>query len=62
MNPIRFFREVRQEMARVQWPMRREVLVTSLMVLVMVVLASIFFFGVDQLISLAIRFVLGVGV
>ena len=50
-KPFEFIQEVRQEVAKVTWPTRKEVMVTTAMVLVMVVAASLFFLMVDQVIS-----------
>jgi preprotein translocase subunit SecE len=61
-NPIEFLRQVRQETAKVTWPSRRETMVSTGMVLVLVVLFSIFFFVVDQVLSHAVRLILGIGV
>jgi len=61
VNPVKFAHEVRQEAAKVTWPTRKETVVTTGMVLVMVVLAAAFFFVADQVLSLAVRFVLGTG-
>ena len=58
-NPIQFLREVRQEAAKVTWPSRRETMITTMMVFVMVALASIFFFVADQVIRIFITFLLG---
>ena len=60
-NVAQFFREVRQETSKVTWPTRRETAISTGMVFVMVVLAAIFFFAVDQIIATAIRFLLGLG-
>ncbi len=60
-SPITFIQEVRQEVAKVTWPTRKEVWITTLMVLIMVALASIFFLLVDQTLSWIVRFVLGLG-
>lgn len=60
-NVAQFFREVRQETAKVTWPTRRETAISTGMVFLMVVLAAIFFFFVDQIIATAIRFLLGLG-
>ena len=50
-NPFEFIQEVRQEVAKVTWPSRKEVMITTAMVLVMVVLASLFFLATDQVLS-----------
>lgn len=60
-NPITFMQEVRQEVAKVTWPTWKEVWITTLMVLIMVALASIFFLAVDQALSYLVRLVLGIG-
>jgi preprotein translocase subunit SecE len=55
VNPAKFVREVRTEASRITWPNRRETLVTTGVVLAMAVLASIFFFLVDQIVGMAVR-------
>ena len=61
VNPAEFIQQVRQEMAKVTWPSRKEALVTTGMVFVMVFLAAMFFFVVNQGLSFGIRTILGVG-
>jgi preprotein translocase subunit SecE len=56
-----FVQQVRQEMARVTWPTRKETLVTTAMVFVMVFIAAAFFFVVDQVLSYAVRLLFGLG-
>jgi preprotein translocase subunit SecE len=58
-NPFEFIQEVRTEVAKVTWPTWKEVWITTLMVLVMVALASIFFLAVDQIIGWLVGWVLG---
>ncbi len=60
-SPAEFVREVRQEMAKVTWPSRRELLVTTASVLAMSALAALFFFLVDQLLAFVVKLLLGVG-
>ncbi len=60
-NPVEFFRQVRQEVAKVTWPTRKETTITTLMVFAMVVLASFFFLIVDSVLSTAITKLLGFG-
>ena len=60
-NPFKFFREVRQEGSKITWPTRKETLITTIMVLIMVVLFSIFFLIVDNIISWGIQILLGLG-
>lgn len=51
-NPVQFINQVRAEAAKITWPTRKEVITTTIMVLIMAALCSVFFFLVD----LAIRF------
>jgi preprotein translocase subunit SecE len=61
-NPAEFAREVRREVAKVTWPTRKETTVTTGMVFVMVIVASMFFLAVDQVLALGVRTILGLGV
>ena len=61
MKPLQFFQEVRQEANKVTWPTRREVMVTTAAVLVMVSLASGFFLVVDQVIRWVVSLLFGFG-
>ena len=58
-NPVEFIQEVRQETSKVTWPTWKEVWITTLMVLVMVTLASMFFLLTDQILGWLVRLVLG---
>ncbi len=58
-NPVQFIQEVRQEVAKVTWPTWKEVWITTLMVLLMVALASVFFLITDQAIGWLVKLVLG---
>jgi preprotein translocase subunit SecE len=60
-TPLEFLRQVRQEVGRVSWPTRKETTVTTAMVFIMVIVASIFFFLVDEVLARAVSFVLGIG-
>ena len=60
ISPFKFLQEVRSETAKVTLPSRREVTITTIMVFVMVALASIFFFAADQIIRYLITLVLGI--
>jgi preprotein translocase subunit SecE len=59
-NPVKFLQEVRQEVSKVTWPSRNETFISTLMVLGMVALASIFFLVADQVISWLIQAVLSI--
>ena len=56
-----FIGQVRAEGRKIVWPSRKETWITSVMVLIMVVIAALFFFVVDAGLSVASRFILGLG-
>ena len=60
LNPVKFLQEVRQEVSKVTWPSRNETFISTLMVLAMVALASIFFLLADQIIAWLIQAVLSI--
>ena len=60
ISPFKFLQEVRTEGDKVTWPTRRETLITTIMVFVMVAATSIFFTVSDQLIRIIITFILGI--
>ncbi|MEO8669001.1 MAG: preprotein translocase subunit SecE [Bauldia sp.] len=60
-NPFTFFQQVRQEAAKVVWPSRRETAISTVMVVIMAVLASVFFLVADQVMSYGVSFLLGIG-
>ncbi|MFU1477445.1 preprotein translocase subunit SecE [Roseovarius sp. C7] len=47
-NPFQFIQQVRSEVAKVVWPTRREVFLTTVMVFIMATLTAIFFALVDM--------------
>jgi preprotein translocase subunit SecE len=57
-NPFEFVQEVRQEVSKVTWPTWKEVWITTLMVLIMVSMASVFFLITDQALGHLVNFVL----
>jgi preprotein translocase subunit SecE len=60
-NPFEFIQQVRAEAAKVVWPTRRETLITTGLVLALVVLTSLFFVFVDQVLRQAVSLALGFG-
>ena len=60
VSPFKFMQEVRAEAQKVTWPTRKETTVTTIMVFVMVAIASVFFLLADQLMRIAVSFILGV--
>jgi preprotein translocase subunit SecE len=59
ISPLKFIQEVRAETQKVTWPTRRETAITTIMVFIMVLIASVFFLAADQVIRLLITTVLG---
>ncbi|MEO5375324.1 MAG: preprotein translocase subunit SecE [Alphaproteobacteria bacterium] len=60
-SPAQFIRQVRQEMGKVTWPSRRETTVSTSMVLMMVLVASLFFLVLDQILAWAVKAFFGLG-
>jgi preprotein translocase subunit SecE len=59
VSPFKFMQEVRVETDKVSWPTRRETMITTLMVFIMVAIASVFFLVADQVIRIFVTFILG---
>ena len=60
-SPFKFLQEVREETRKVTWPSRKETMITTAMVFVMVAIASVFFLVADQIMRMGVSFVLGLG-
>ena len=60
-NPFEFIQEVRQEVSKVTWPTWKEVWITTVMVMIMVSLAAIFFLFADQVLGWFINSLLRLG-
>jgi preprotein translocase subunit SecE len=58
--PFTFLQQVRTETSKVTWPSRRETLISTIMVLVFALIASIFFFVADQVMAWGIELILGI--
>jgi preprotein translocase subunit SecE len=58
-NPLQFIQQVRAEIAKVVWPTRREVMLTTVMVFILAALTAVFFALVDILIRGGLQAVLG---
>jgi preprotein translocase subunit SecE len=56
-NPVEFLQEVREETNKVTWPSRRELVVSTIMVLIMVAVASVFFMAADAVIKFVTEFI-----
>ncbi len=60
-KPLQFLQDVRQEAGKVTWPARQETLITTGLVILMCVFASLFLFVADQVIHSFILFILALG-
>ncbi len=61
VHPVLFLRQVRQEVGKVVWPTRKETMMSTLMVVLFTVCATLFFFVVDQVIAWVMKLILGLG-
>ena len=57
-DPIRFWREVRQEARKITWTSWRETWITSVMVFIMVAITGVFFLAVDQALGFGMQYLL----
>ena len=60
-NPAQFVRQVRQEINRITCATKRETMIASMSVFVMALIASLFFFLVDLLLSNIVQALLSFG-
>ena len=58
-NPRQFLQQVRGEVAKIHWPGRREVLLTTVMVFILAALTAVFFSLVDVIIRWGLTLVIG---
>jgi preprotein translocase subunit SecE len=59
VSPVKFMQQVRAETDKVTWPSRKETMITTLMVFIMVAISSVFFLVADQVIRVVVTFILG---
>ncbi|WCT73892.1 preprotein translocase subunit SecE [Sphingomonas naphthae] len=57
-NIPEFANQVKTEAGKVSWPTRRETVTTAIMVVILTLVLSVFFFGVDQAFSHIVQFLL----
>ncbi len=55
VGPVQFMREVRAEARKITWTSWKETWITSVMVGIMVMITSIFFFGVDTALGFGVN-------
>ncbi len=60
-SPALFARQVRQEFAKITWPTRKETVITTVMVMIISVIAAIFFLAADSVMSKLVDWILRLG-
>jgi len=60
-NPAQFVRQVRQEMSKVTWADKKDTFISSVIVIVLIILFSIFFLLTDQIWSFVIKKIIQIG-
>ncbi|MEQ8749176.1 MAG: preprotein translocase subunit SecE [Amphiplicatus sp.] len=60
-NPAEFFNQVIAEGRKVTWTSRNETMISTIMVLIMVVVMSLFFLAVDWVLRAAVTALLSIG-
>jgi preprotein translocase subunit SecE len=61
VGPFTFIKQVRDEGKKVTWTSRSETMTATIMVCIMVLIAAVFFYVVDAVVSFAVRFITGIG-
>lgn len=61
ISPIQFMRQVKQEVKKVTWPTKKEVVPSCTMVITLVALATVFFFAVDLFLGWGVDKILKLG-
>ena len=61
-NPLKFFQEVKQEAFKVTWPTGKETVQGTIMVVIMAVIASLFFLLIDQFYKFLLDIILKIGI
>lgn len=61
LNPAKFVRETRVEVSKVVWPTRRETMISTLMIMVLLFISALFFLLIDNLSSMGVKMILGLG-
>ena len=61
INPFRFIQSVKQEAFKVSWPGKKETLTGAAMVVLLAIIAAVFFLLLDQLLNFLLRIVLSIG-
>ena len=60
-SPALFVRQVRQEMQKITWASRKDVFLSSAIVIILIILFSLFFLGTDKVWSKLLQLIIGWG-
>ena len=58
INPLKFIQEVKNEAFKVSWPTGKETLTGAVMVVLLAIIAAIFFLILDQILKFLLNFTL----
>jgi preprotein translocase subunit SecE len=61
ISPMEFLQQVRQEASKITLPTRKETMITTAMVFVMVLLAALIFLAADLVLGRVVKIILGLG-
>lgn len=62
INPLKFIQEVKQEAFKVSWPTGKETLTGSVMVVLLAIVAAIFFLILDQILKFLLSIALTINI
>ena len=62
LNPFKFVQGVKQELYKVTWPTKKEVMIGAFMVFVLATLAAIFFLLLDQIYKFLLDIILTINI
>ena len=60
-SPALFVRQVRQELQKVTWAAKRDIFISSAIVILLIILFSLFFLLTDQVWSFSIKKIIQIG-
>ena len=60
INPLKFIQGVKNEAFRVSWPTGKETLTGAVMVVLLAIVAAIFFLILDQILKFFLNFILAI--
>ena len=60
-TPTEYIRQVKSEMKKVTWPTKQETITSTIAVFIMVLIAALFLFTADQVLSYVVKLLLSIG-